>query len=226
LSNEFSTVTIFAPLHLFTLFALHLKFRIHRQCSSIILILLKSSLHQEMTQAAAIHFSVSGMSCLSYIYRYSYPCRQACSYMLITRQTSLNVFFVLIASDHHNNSSILPLYPDCQPLLGHLRTWKICKNKPHVRKHEPCQVATDLRSNTLHGPINPNDTYSLQIFSPNSIGPLLHSHHRGHDVAGYGTIDEDSVYRIANTTKVLVVYYSLFAVEDGIFDDRMWYCGR
>lgn len=74
-------------------------------------------------------------------------------------------------------------------------------------------------SGTSHGPINANDTYSIQIFSTRDRDPLLDFHHRGLDVIGNETIDGDSIYRVASVTKLLTVYLILLQTGDGIFDD-------
>ncbi|KAH7412104.1 beta-lactamase/transpeptidase-like protein [Phaeosphaeria sp. MPI-PUGE-AT-0046c] len=74
-------------------------------------------------------------------------------------------------------------------------------------------------SNTSHGPLNSNDTYSIQLFSTSDEKPLLDIHHRGRDVVGNRTIDGNSVYRIASTTKVITVYLLLLAAGDGILND-------
>lgn len=74
--------------------------------------------------------------------------------------------------------------------------------------------------NTSHGPVNANDTYSIQIFSTSDKGvPLLDFHHRGTDVQGNSTVNGNSIYRIASTTKLLTVYLLLLQAGDGIFND-------
>lgn len=73
--------------------------------------------------------------------------------------------------------------------------------------------------NSSHGPVNPNDTYSIQIFSTSSAKPLLDYHRRGLDVVGNRTLDGDSIYRIASTTKLFTVYLLLLQAGDGIFND-------
>lgn len=54
-----------------------------------------------------------------------------------------------------------------------------------------------IAGNTTHGPVNPNDTYSIQIFSTASEDLLFDYHRRGSDVLGNRTVDGDSIYRIA-----------------------------
>ena len=54
-----------------------------------------------------------------------------------------------------------------------------------------------IAGNTTHGPVNPNDTYSIQIFSTTSEELLFDYHRRGSDVLGNRTVDGDSIYRIA-----------------------------
>lgn len=76
--------------------------------------------------------------------------------------------------------------------------------------------------NTSHGPINANDTYSIQIFSTSDKGvPLLDLHHRGTDVQGNSTVNGNSIYRIASTTKLVTVYLLLLQAGDGIFNDSV-----
>lgn len=75
------------------------------------------------------------------------------------------------------------------------------------------------KSNTSHGPLNPNDTYSIQLFSTSDVRPLLEIHRHGQDVVGNRTIDGDSIYRIASTTKLITVYLLLLAAGDSIFND-------
>ncbi|KAH3951377.1 hypothetical protein HBH98_097380 [Parastagonospora nodorum] len=74
--------------------------------------------------------------------------------------------------------------------------------------------------NTSHGPVNANDTYSIQIFSRSDKGvPLLDFHHRGTDVQGNSTVNGNSIYRIASTTKLLTVYLLLLQAGDAILND-------
>jgi hypothetical protein len=75
--------------------------------------------------------------------------------------------------------------------------------------------------NTSHGPVNPNDTYSIQIFSTVSERPLLDYHRRGQALLGNRTIDGDSVYRIASTSKLLTVYLLLLEAGETIFKEKV-----
>lgn len=75
--------------------------------------------------------------------------------------------------------------------------------------------------NTTHGQVNQNDTYSIQIFSTTSKTPLLDYHRRGPAVLGNRTIDGDSVYRIASTSKLLTVYLLLLQAGEAIFGDKV-----
>jgi CubicO group peptidase (beta-lactamase class C family) len=75
--------------------------------------------------------------------------------------------------------------------------------------------------NTTHGPVNPDDTYSIQIFSTTSEKPLLDYHRRGPAVLGNRTIDGNSVYRIASTSKLVTVYLLLLEAGDAIFSDKV-----
>lgn len=75
--------------------------------------------------------------------------------------------------------------------------------------------------NTTHGPVNPNDTYSIQIFSTTSEKLLLDYHRRGPAVLGNRTIDGDSVYRIASTSKLITVYLLLLEAGETIFSEKV-----
>lgn len=75
--------------------------------------------------------------------------------------------------------------------------------------------------NTTHGPVNPADTYSIQIFSTASEKLLLDYHHRGPAVLGNRTVDGDSIYRIASTSKLVTVYLLLLEAGEAIFDDKV-----
>lgn len=75
--------------------------------------------------------------------------------------------------------------------------------------------------NTTHGPVNPNDTYSIQIFSTISKEPLLDYHRRGSTVLGNRTIDGDSVYRIASASKLITMYLLLIEAGEAILGDKV-----
>lgn len=75
--------------------------------------------------------------------------------------------------------------------------------------------------NTTHGSVNPNDTYSIQIFSTASEGLLLDYHHRGSDVLGNRTIDGDSIYRIGSTSKLIAVYLLYIEGGEAIFSEKV-----
>ncbi|POS77586.1 hypothetical protein DHEL01_v204024 [Diaporthe helianthi] len=75
--------------------------------------------------------------------------------------------------------------------------------------------------NTTHGPVNPDDTYSIQIFSTTSGEPLLDYHRRGPAVLGDRPIDGDSVYRIASTSKLITVYLLLIEAGESIFSEKV-----
>ena len=68
------------------------------------------------------------------------------------------------------------------------------------------------------GSFNPNDTYSIQIFSASAEGPLFDYHHRGTNLVNSGPIDGNSVYRIGSATKLISVYLLLLAAGDEIFN--------
>jgi CubicO group peptidase (beta-lactamase class C family) len=73
--------------------------------------------------------------------------------------------------------------------------------------------------NTSHGVVRSNDTYSIQIFSATDKAPLFDFHRNGINVAGNKTVDGNSIYRIASTTKAITVYLLLLQAGDGIFND-------
>ncbi|KAG8156580.1 hypothetical protein KVR01_013531 [Diaporthe batatas] len=75
--------------------------------------------------------------------------------------------------------------------------------------------------NTTHGPVNPYDTYSIQIFSTTTGEPLLDYHRRGPAVLGDRPIDGDSVYRIGSTSKLITVYLLLIEAGDSIFSEKL-----
>jgi hypothetical protein len=74
---------------------------------------------------------------------------------------------------------------------------------------------------TPHGPLNPNDTYSIQIFSTSDDVPLLDLHHRGTELVSNGTVNGDSIYRIASTSKIVTIYLLLLQAGDAIFNDAV-----
>ncbi|KAF1355700.1 beta-lactamase/transpeptidase-like protein [Lizonia empirigonia] len=75
--------------------------------------------------------------------------------------------------------------------------------------------------NSVHGLLNPNDTYSVQIFSTASERPLLDYHRRGPAVLGNRTVDGDSVYQIASVSKLITVYLLLLEAGEAIFSDKL-----
>ncbi|KAF3051017.1 hypothetical protein E8E11_005767 [Didymella keratinophila] len=75
--------------------------------------------------------------------------------------------------------------------------------------------------NTTHGTISPNSTYSVQVFSATSKEPLFDYHRRGSDVLGNRTVNGDSVYRIASTSKLITVYLLLLQAGETIFSDKV-----
>jgi CubicO group peptidase (beta-lactamase class C family) len=75
--------------------------------------------------------------------------------------------------------------------------------------------------NTSFGAVNPNDTYSVQIFSTKDARPLLDFHHRGAGVEESKGVNGDSIYGIASTTKLITVYLLLLKAGDGIFNDHV-----
>ncbi|KAJ8109047.1 hypothetical protein OPT61_g7739 [Boeremia exigua] len=75
--------------------------------------------------------------------------------------------------------------------------------------------------NTSYGSVNPYDTYSIQIFSTASEELLFDYHRRGPTVLGNQTVDGDSVYRIASTTKLITVYLLLIAAGPEVLHDKV-----
>ncbi|KAL1641978.1 hypothetical protein SLS61_009905 [Didymella pomorum] len=75
--------------------------------------------------------------------------------------------------------------------------------------------------NTTHGPVDPSDTYSIQVFSTSSEDLLIDYHRRGPAVLGNRTIDGDSVYRIASTSKLIAVYLLLIQAGPSVFSDKV-----
>lgn len=75
--------------------------------------------------------------------------------------------------------------------------------------------------NTAHGPVDPSDTYSIQVFSTSSEHLLIDYHRRGPAVLGNRTVDGDSVYRIASTSKLITVYLLLIQAGPSIFSDKV-----
>jgi CubicO group peptidase (beta-lactamase class C family) len=75
--------------------------------------------------------------------------------------------------------------------------------------------------NTMHGPVDPSDTYSIQVFSTSSEHLLVDYHRRGSAVLGNRTVDGDSVYRIASTSKLITVYLLLIQAGPSIFSDKV-----
>lgn len=72
---------------------------------------------------------------------------------------------------------------------------------------------------SAQGPVGINDTYSIQVFSVNDEAPLLDFNHRGVDLVGNGTLNGDSIYRIASVTKLVTVYMLLIAGGDRVMSD-------
>lgn len=78
-----------------------------------------------------------------------------------------------------------------------------------------------IAGNTSFGRINSNDTYSIQIFSTASEELLFDYHHRGPTVVGNRTVDGDSIYRIASTTKLITVYLLLLEAGEEVFAEKV-----
>jgi CubicO group peptidase (beta-lactamase class C family) len=70
-----------------------------------------------------------------------------------------------------------------------------------------------------HGPVEPNITYSIQVFSINEEQPLLDLHSRGNDLVGNKTLNGDSIYRIASVTKFITVYMLLIVGGDKVMSE-------
>ncbi|KAF2108523.1 beta-lactamase/transpeptidase-like protein [Lophiotrema nucula] len=74
--------------------------------------------------------------------------------------------------------------------------------------------------NSSKGPISPNRTYSLEIFSASDAKPLFEYHHRGANLVNTtGPIGGDSVYRVGSFTKLLTIYLLLLEAGDGILHE-------
>jgi CubicO group peptidase (beta-lactamase class C family) len=75
--------------------------------------------------------------------------------------------------------------------------------------------------NTSYGPVNPNDTYSIQIFSARDARPLMDFSHRGTGVEDNKEVTGDSIFGIASTTKLITVYLLLLEAGDGIWAEKV-----
>jgi len=71
------------------------------------------------------------------------------------------------------------------------------------------------------GPVSTNDTYSIRVFSINDDVPLLDFHHRGVGLVGNGTLNGNSIYRIASATKIITVYMLLIVGGDKVMSDMV-----
>lgn len=124
------------------------------------------------------------------------------------RSTSLFCYFALAAAAAASVCPILgPIFPVPSELHSSIAFHDILK----ALQSKIDEAFTS--GNTTHGPVNPNDTYSIYIFSTASEQPLLDYHRRGPTVLGSRTIDSDSVYRIASTSKWITVYLLLLRPE-------------
>jgi CubicO group peptidase (beta-lactamase class C family) len=97
-------------------------------------------------------------------------------------------------------------------------------NAPFHKDLEKLQTSLEdafASGNTSFGVVNPNDTYSVQIFSTKDARPLLDFHHRGTGVEDSKGVDGNSIYGIASTTKLITVYLLLLKAGDGIFNDHV-----
>lgn len=75
--------------------------------------------------------------------------------------------------------------------------------------------------NTSHGAVNPEDTYSIQIFSTESENPLLEYHQCGPATLGDREIDGDSIHHIASVSKLLTVQLLLLEAGENIFNEKV-----
>jgi CubicO group peptidase (beta-lactamase class C family) len=73
--------------------------------------------------------------------------------------------------------------------------------------------------NTSYGPVNPNDTYSIQVFSAKDAQPLLDFNYRGSGVEESKEVDGDSIFGIGSTTKLITVYLLLLGAGYSIFGE-------
>lgn len=85
----------------------------------------------------------------------------------------------------------------------------------------------DLR-NTLEttfsngsGPLNANDTFSIQIFSTADDGkPLFDFHRRGVGLSKELKLDGDAIYRMASVSKLITTYLLLLQAGDGVWAEK------
>jgi CubicO group peptidase (beta-lactamase class C family) len=73
-----------------------------------------------------------------------------------------------------------------------------------------------------HGSLNPNDTYSVQVFSTSDGGkPLFDFYRRGAGLSDDLDLNGDAIFRIASTSKLITTYLLLLQAGDGIWTEKV-----
>ncbi|KAJ4344800.1 uncharacterized protein N0V89_012544 [Didymosphaeria variabile] len=110
-----------------------------------------------------------------------------------------------------------PVFPPTEDLLAS-STWQTASTQIKAALDDAFSSG-----NTSHGPVSPNNTFSIQIFSTKDT--LFEYHHEGSDLAtsgGHGSeVDGDSVYRVGSVSKLYAVYLLLVVAGDRVFSDPM-----
>jgi hypothetical protein len=91
------------------------------------------------------------------------------------------------------------------------------------------QVALDTLRSTLDttfasgtGPLNANDTYSIQLFSTfDEDRPLFELYRRGAGLNEDLDVNGDAVFRIGSTSKLITCYLLLLQAGDGIWTEKI-----
>jgi CubicO group peptidase (beta-lactamase class C family) len=76
-----------------------------------------------------------------------------------------------------------------------------------------------ISGNTSYGPVSPNDTYSIQVFSAKDARPLLDFNYRGTGVENSKEVNGDSIFSIGSTTKLITVYLLLLEAGYGVLGE-------
>jgi CubicO group peptidase (beta-lactamase class C family) len=130
-----------------------------------------------------------------------------------------NLVFLLASICALVAADLCPIYGPVFPPVKNLSaspTWQDAASK--------IKTALDdafASGNSSHGPLSPNDTYSIQIFSTKDT--LFEYHNEGTDLAASGDdvrkVDGDSVYRIGSSSKLYAIYLLLVVAGDRVFSD-------
>lgn len=73
-----------------------------------------------------------------------------------------------------------------------------------------------------NGPLNSNDTYSVQVFSTFDKGkPLFDFHRRGAGLSEDLDLNGDAIFRLASTSKLITTYLLLLQTGDGIWTEKV-----